>query len=226
MPAANAQAPCWLFDLDNTLYSPYSDIFPRIHERMQLYIMERFGASAEEADALRFIYFRKYGTTLAGLMAEHRIEPQDFLDYIHDVPLDSITPDPHINAALARLSGRKIIFTNADKKHALRILAHLGMTAYFDGVFDIGDSAYVCKPETGAYQALLDRYGLDAGKCWMVDDMERNLHAASQLGMTTVWLRHEAPWLRIKPGLAENYPHCHHVTEDLTGFLERHADKT
>ena len=215
---------CWLFDLDNTLYSPYSEIFPRIHERMQLYIMDRFGASPEEADHLRFVYFKKYGTTLAGLMAERKIDPQDFLDYVHDVPLDSIAPDPRINRALSRLPGRKIIFTNADKKHARRILAHLGLTTYFEAIFDITDSAFVCKPETAAYQALLDRYGLPAGNCWMVDDMERNLHAAAQLGMTTVWLRHEAPWLRVKPGSAESYPHCHHVTEDLTHFLEEILD--
>jgi putative hydrolase of the HAD superfamily len=209
----------WLFDLDNTLYSPYSNLFPQIHERMQLYIMEFFGRSAGEADTLRYDYFKKYGTTMRGLMEEHKTDPQHFMDYVHDVDLAEIRHNAALAVAIQTLPGKKIIFTNADQKHANRILRHLGMETLFDTVFDIADGDFICKPDAAPYEMLLKKNGLQAAACCMFDDMEANLKPAAEMGMTTVWHRHSAPWLRIKPDMDLPRPHCHYIADDLSDFL-------
>jgi putative hydrolase of the HAD superfamily len=215
---------CWLFDLDNTLYSPYSNIFPQIHDRMGLYIMQRFGVDAERANAQRYDYFLRFGTTMRGLMIEHNIEAQEFMDFVHDVDLQAIAPDTHVTNLLHRLPGRKIIFTNADRKHASRILNHLNLASHFEDIFDIADGDYICKPDKRAYETLLARYKLEASNCCMFDDMQVNLKTAAELGMKTVWLRHAADWLRVKPDTAQHYPHCHYVADDLIPFLEQLLD--
>jgi putative hydrolase of the HAD superfamily len=221
MPTPLRDITCWLFDLDNTLYSPHSNLFPQIHERMGSYLMDYFKIGREAAHDLRYQYFKKYGTTLRGMMAEHAIDPDDFMAYVHDVDLNDIEPCPKISALFEGLQGRKFIFTNADYRHADRILNHLHLRHHFEAIFDITDGEYVCKPDTAPYEKLLQRYNLKAQECCMIDDMQMNLKAAAELGMTTVWMRHEADWLRTKPLSSEHYPHCHHVINDLTLFLEQ-----
>jgi putative hydrolase of the HAD superfamily len=210
----------WLFDLDNTLYSPASDIFPQIHERMSLYLIRRFGMTAEQASHKREEYFYTYGTTFRGLMEEHGIDPFEFMDFVHAVDLSDISPDPRLLKVLRKLPGQKIIFTNADRRHAERILNHLGLRDEFHSIFDIADGRYACKPDEGPYVNLLRHYGLNPAECCMVDDMERNLEPAARLGMKTLWLKHAADWLRHKPSEKHHYPHCHYVTEDLVSFME------
>lgn len=220
MPTALRDISTWIFDLDNTLYSADSNLFPQIHERMGLYLMDYFKIDRQAAHEMRFHYFKKYGTTMRGMMTEHNIDPHDFMEYVHNVELDDIGPCPKISALFKKLPGRKFIFTNADHRHANRILNHLQLRDHFEAIFDIADGDFVCKPETGPYETLLKRYNLNASECCMIDDMQVNLKAAADLGMTTVWMRHEAEWLRNKPQSPEHYPHCHHVINDLTVFLE------
>lgn len=210
----------WIFDLDNTLYSPHSTLFPQIHARMQSYIVEFFGHNDKEASDIRFQYFKRYGTTLRGLMTEHQIDPQHFLDYVHDIDLSELSPSPRLSTALECLPGKKVIFTNADRPHAERVLQQLGLAGYFESIFDIADGAYVCKPERAPYEQLLGRHGLDAHRSCMFEDMQVNLKPAADMGMRTVWLRHEAEWLRVKPEAPQHYPHCHYVADDLIPFLE------
>jgi putative hydrolase of the HAD superfamily len=219
MPLSNTAA--WLFDLDNTLYSPHSDVFPQIHKRMSLFIMQRFGMNEAQAAKRREDYFYTYGTTMRGLMVEHQVDPQEFMDFVHDVGLDAIGPDPRWNQVLRNLPGRKIIFTNADGRHARRILEHLGIATEFPDIFDIAAGDYACKPDEAPYRTLLLKYGLKGNECWMIDDMERNLEPAAKLGMRTVWFRHDADWQRHKPKEAHHYPHCHYVTDDLISFMEK-----
>jgi putative hydrolase of the HAD superfamily len=211
----------WLFDLDNTLYSATSDIFPLIHQRMSEFIMLRLGVDRAEAEKQRADYFHRYGTTMRGLMEEHKVDPTDFMDFVHNVPLDSAPPSEKLRNTIATLKGRKIIFTNADRRHATRVLNHLGLANHFPDIFDITDGAFVCKPNTEPYQQLLKQYGLKAEECCMIDDMEANLKPAAGLGMRTLWIRHEAEWLRHKPKSHEHYPHCHYTTDDLIPFFEK-----
>src|SRR6185436_12787386 len=197
----------WLFDLDNTLYPANSNVFPQIHQRMSLFIMQRFGMTQAEAEKRREDYFHAYGTTMRGLMREHAVDPTDFMDFVHAVDLSVLTPEPRLAQALATLPGRKIIFTNADRRHARRVLKQLKIDDHFPDIFGIEDGLYACKPDEAPYRAILRQYGLKAEECCMVDDMERNLEPAARLGMKTLWLRHEADWQRHKPGTAEQYPH-------------------
>lgn len=210
----------WLFDLDNTLYPASSNLFPHMHARMQRYIEQCLGVSADEADKLRYYYFKNYGTTMRGLMEEHGIAAQEFMDFVHDVPLDDIGPSASLTQGFEKLPGRKIVFTNADAKHAERILGHLNIRDHFEGIFDIHDGGFMCKPERGPYETLIRRYGCTPEKTCMIDDMQVNLKTAAELGMTTVWMRHEADWLRTKPLPAHHYPHCHHVVDGLEAFFK------
>lgn len=209
----------WVFDLDNTLYSPHSTLFPQIHARMDDYIMRYFAITPEEASERRTFYFHEYGTSLRGLMLEEHIDPDHFLDYCHDVDLGVVTPDEKLTAAIANLPGQKFIFTNADRRHAARILERLALQDHFEGIFDIEDGKYICKPQRAAYETFLKKHAVKADASCMFEDMEVNLLEAHQLGMTTVWLRHEAAWLRKLPRAARECPHCHHVVEDLAPFL-------
>lgn len=212
----------WVIDLDNTLYSPHSNVFPQIHARMDEYIQRHFGGTREKAGEIRKNYFYKYGTSLRGLMVEEKIAPDAFLDFVHDVDLSSVQPRPDLKAALQKQPGRKVIFTNADRRHAARILEKLDLADVFESVFDIEDGAYICKPQHDAYQALLHRFGMQASESLLADDMEANLKPAHELGFKTLWVRHEAEWLRHKPGPAHAYPHCHYVADDLLHFLHQH----
>jgi putative hydrolase of the HAD superfamily len=209
----------WILDLDNTLYSPYCNVFPQIHTRMEAYIMQYFSISSEEAAVRRKRYFYEYGTSLRGMMVEEKIDADHFLDFVHDIDYSAITPQPELKALLAGLEGDKIIFTNADSRHAVRVLRYLGLDEALPHIFDIADGDYVCKPQPEPYQRLLARYGAAAQTSCMIDDMEANLKTAAAIGMTTVWMRHEADWLRHPPGPAADYPHCHYTTDDLIPFF-------
>lgn len=212
----------WVIDLDNTLYSPHSNVFPQIHARMDDYIQRHFNSTRAQAGEIRKNYFYKYGTSLRGLMIEEKIAPEGFLDFVHDVDLSAVQPRPDLKAVLCALEGRKVIFTNADRRHARRVLKRLDLEDVFEGIFDIEDGAYICKPQHDAYHALLNRFAMKAEESLLADDMEANLKPACDLGFKTLWLRHEAEWLRHKPGPAHDYPHCHYVTDDLLEFLQQH----
>ena len=224
MPADLRETPFWIFDVDNTLYSPHCSIFPQIHDRMEKYIMAHFSITQAEAAEKRRNYFYTYGTSLRGLMVEEKINPDAFLDYVHAIDYSVIERPLHLRENLEKLPGKKVMFTNADSRHGRRVLDRLGITDLFDVFFDIADSNYVGKPETAPYRQLLGRLGATADECTMIDDMESNLKPAAQLGMTTIWLRHEADWLRRKPGLPQDYPHCHYTIDDLPAFFQTLTD--
>ena len=148
-------------------------------------------------------------------MIMHEMDPAPFLDYVHDIDLSPIGPHPELDAALAELPGRKLIFTNASADHADRILRRLGVDRHFSAVFDIAAADYVPKPEIGAYEALVARFGLNCGRTVMIDDIARNLSSAARLGMTTVWLRNETEW----GSEGRDDGHIHHIAEDLVNWL-------
>ncbi len=215
-PGSLKNAEAWVFDLDNTLYPASSNLFAQIDERMRSYIADFLGLELDEAERLQKRYFRQYGTTLRGLMNRHGMDPRPFLDHVHAVDLSPVPPDPALEAALARLRGRKLIFTNATADHAENIMARLGVGHHFEAIFDIVAAGYLPKPEPKVYRTLVKRHRLDPPKTVMIEDISRNLEPAAALGMTTVWVRSANPWAAEG---AEG-DHIHHVTDDMVAWLE------
>src|SRR3954447_27031280 len=188
LPQALRHIDCWIFDLDNSLYPASADLFALIDPRMTLFIQQRLGCGAEEAFRVQKGYFRDHGTTLAGLMREHGVDPYEFLGFVHDIELARIAADPRLVAALDRLPGRKFVFTNGDESYARRVLDKLGLANAFDGLHDIHAMAYVPKPDPRAYALMCERHAIAPERALMVEDMSRNLVPAKQLGMVTVWI--------------------------------------
>ena len=178
----------WIFDLDNTLYPASTDLFALIDVRMGLYIQKLLGVDAAEARRVQKAHFLEHGTTLAGLMRSHAITPREFLDYVHDIELDRVTEDRRLVEAMARLPGRKLIFTNGDADYAARVLARIGLSGAFEAVHDIHACAYRPKPDPESYASLLATFAIDPATALFVEDMARNLAPAKALGMTTVWV--------------------------------------
>jgi len=207
----------WIFDLDNTLYPPRHSLFDLVDQRIGAFIAHALDLAVDEARRVQKTYFRDYGTTLRGLMTEHDIDPRAFLDFVHDIDLRRVPPDPELDRALGRLMGRKIVFTNGSRRHAERVMARLGIGRHFDGIFDIAAADYVPKPQVQGYHALIERHAVDPRAATMVEDIARNLVPASRLGMTTVWLRNDTAWGRAE----SDGDHVDHVIDDLTEWLTR-----
>ncbi len=188
MIPALAHIDTWIFDLDNTLYPARSNLFERIDARMTAYVARLLQVDPVEARRVQKLYFHGHGTTLAGLMAEHDVDPHDFLQDVHDIEMDVLEHDAPLAAALARLPGRKLVFTNGDRPYALKVLDRLGLGGSFEGVHDIVAMALRPKPEPSAYQGLCDAFAVDPTRALFVEDMARNLPPAKAIGMTTVWV--------------------------------------
>jgi len=205
----------WIFDLDNTLYPVSCRLFDQIHSRMTRFIAGRFDLSPEAALARQKVYFREYGTTLRGLMVVDRIDPNEFLAFVHDIDLTCVPPDPVLVAALAALPGRKIVHTNGSRRHAERLLDHLGIAGSFCGILDIEAAGYEPKPALTGYLELMKRHDVTPSTALMVEDIARNLIPAAALGMTTAWVRNPAEW----GADGADGDHIHHIVDDLGDFL-------
>jgi putative hydrolase of the HAD superfamily len=211
----------WVFDLDNTLYPASSSLFPQIDVRMRQFIAARLGMGLEEAFILQKRYYREFGTTLRGLMLVHGLEPEDFLDYVHDIDHTVLDAAPALDAALAALPGRKLIFTNGSERHAVSVMERLGIAGNFDGIFDIKAADFIPKPQPECYLAMVRRFGIDATASAMVEDIHRNLKPACAIGMTTVWVRQDNhPDHKVVSQDDDDLSHVHHITDDLVAWLE------
>ena len=211
----------WIFDLDNTLYPHSCNLFAEVESRMAAFICGELGIDTEAAHALRRRYFMTYGTTLRGLMNENAIDPRRFLDYVHEIDVTPVQPAPELKAALAALDGRKLIFTNADIRHAQRVLERLGIADSFEAVFDIHQADYLPKPDHGVYARFVARFAIDPRGAAMVEDIAPNLVPAHALGMTTAWIPGGPQWTQAEP----DAEHVHHVVEDLSAWLTDAARK-
>jgi putative hydrolase of the HAD superfamily len=178
----------WIFDLDNCLYPASSGLFALIDERMTAYIQRLLDCDSEEAHRVQKDHFHTHGTTLAGLMQNLEVDPHHFLKDVHDIPLDRIERNERLAAALARLPGRRFVFTNGDAPYAQRVLEAIGVRERFDDLHDIHASSYRPKPDPHGYELMCERFGIDPGRALLVDDMAQNLRPAKALGMTTVWV--------------------------------------
>ncbi len=176
-----------LFDLDQTLYPRRAGIMEQIRLLMLRYIRGRFGLSPEEADALRRRYFQAYGTTMRGLQLNHQIDADEFLQLVHDIPLhEFIRPNAELDAVLAGLPEQKVVFTNASRDHAEKVLDQLGIRRHFDRVVDVRDVGYESKPQPAAYRRICEMLDAKPYECLLVEDNVRNLRPAKALGMVTV----------------------------------------
>lgn len=243
VPAAPTPAPTthrgfdhvhtWIFDLDNTLYPASCNLFEQVDSRMSEYIAKTIGVPREHARHLQKAYYRQFGTTLAGLMQVHKLQPGPFLEYVHDIDLSVVPKLPELAAAIAALPGRRLIFTNGSRRHAENVARRLGILDLFEDICDIAALDYVPKPERAAFDRLLRLHGVAPAQSAMFEDMPHNLEVASDIGMTTVlvhsdYIDHPAQ-LKIRHW-RELPPHVHHLTRDLTSFLTantgtRAADK-
>lgn len=178
----------WIFDLDNTLYPPECGLLKLVDGKMQGYVASLLDLDDDTAHHVQKGYFHRHGTTMAGLIAEHAIDPHHYLAAVHDIDFSGLSLAPSLRASLEALPGRKIVFTNADAPYAERVLDGLGLDGIFDALCDIHDMALLPKPQESAYQALLSKTGIDPARSLFVEDMARNLGPAKALGMTTVWI--------------------------------------
>ena len=212
----------WVFDLDNTLYPHHLNLWQQVDARIRDYIVGFLNVTPDEAFRVQKDYYRRYGTTMRGLMEEHGLDPDKFLAVVHEIDHSPLTPDPALGAAIASLSGRKLILTNGTRRHAEAVMRRLEIEQHFDDVFDIAAADLEPKPRPQVYDRFLKRHGVDPAKAAIFEDLARNLEVPHALGMTTV--------LVVPSGIREVFreewelagrdaPHVDHVTDDLGGFL-------
>ncbi len=200
----------WVFDLDHTLYPPSARLFAQMQPRITAFLSRTLGLSEAEADRLRDTYWLRYGTTLAGLMAEHGVEPGPYLQEVHDIDFSRLEPDPVLAGRIAALPGRKIVFTNGDAAYAARVIAARGLNGAFDAVYGVEHAGYLPKPEQAAFEAIFALDGLAPAEGAMFEDDPRNLLVPHLMGMRTVLVGTEA---------LEAGEHIHHHAADLSEFL-------
>jgi putative hydrolase of the HAD superfamily len=222
---ANTEA--WIFDLDNTLYPRSTDLFRQVDERIRAYVGKLLGVEPAAAERIQKDFYRRHGTTLRGLMLEHEVKPDEFLEFVHDIDHSAVQPDPALGAALLRLPGKKYIFTNGSRRHAEKVAERLGFPTHFEDIFDIVAAELVPKPERQTYDRFVQRFGLKPERAAMFEDLARNLVVPKAVGMITV--------LVVPPGIREVFhdeweyegrddEHVDFVTDDLARFVEQVAD--
>jgi putative hydrolase of the HAD superfamily len=212
----------WIFDLDNTLYPAECNLFAQIDQRMSAFIQNLLALDPAAARKVQKELYYEHGTTLSGLMAEHHVEPEVFMDFVHDIDLAPLSHMPDLAEAIGRLEGRKFIFTNGSTKHAERVAAKLGVLDKFDGIFDIAAGGYVPKPKPQAFERFLDYCAGANCKAAMFEDLPHNLEAAHDLGIVTVLVRSDYCDHPSQHALKETAAlprYIHFETDNLTGFL-------
>jgi len=213
----------WIFDLDNTLYPRHTNLFLQVDQRIREYVQKLLNVVPDEAHRVQKDYYRRYGTTLRGLMEEHGVAPDAFLEYVHNIDHSPVEPDPRLAAAIERLPGRKFIFTNGSKAHAEKVAQRLGIPDHFEDIFDIVRARLLPKPNRATYDGFIAETGIDPARAAMFEDLSRNLEVPAALGMTTI--------LVVPGGTAEVFheewemegrdaPHVDFLTDHLGGFLE------
>jgi len=218
----------WVFDLDNTLYSPEIEIFSQIDKRMTEFIKSKLNTSNEKAFEIQKKYFLEYGTTLAGLMKEEDVNPDEFLEYVHDINLEILKPNEELNEIIKELPGKKFIYTNGSKKHAENVLNKLKMQKIFDHIFDIKESNFIPKPNIKSYRKFIKKMNIDPQVSVMFEDIGRNLEPAKNIGMQTVLIlrkiTNKIKNSKIKDygSLWDNDHFADYITDDLVKFFNKH----
>ena len=184
----------WIFDLDNTLYSGDTKVFDQVDKKMSKFISDKLNVSIEEAKKIQKNYFHEYNTTLNGMIKNHEIDADEFLEFVHDVDLDFLKSNKPLEQEIANLNGKKFIFTNGSKAHAANVTKRIGIEKLFDGVFDIVESDFIPKPSIEPYKKIIEKYKIEPQYSIFIEDIARNLKPAHELGMKTVWIKNNEPW--------------------------------
>jgi putative hydrolase of the HAD superfamily len=214
----------WVFDLDNTLYPHHLNLWQQVDARIRDFVAAWLKVSPEEAFRIQKDYYKRYGTTMRGMMTEHGVHADDYLAYVHAIDHSPLEPNPAMGEAIERLPGRKLILTNGSTAHAGKVLERLGIDHHFEAVFDIIAAELEPKPAEQTYRRFLDRHGVDPTRAAMFEDLARNLTVPHQLGMTTVLVVPDGSQEVVREDWeleGRDAAHVDHVTDDLTGFLAR-----
>ena len=206
----------WIFDLDNTLYPEDTNLFARVSKRMTVFIQKEFNLEEEPARDLQRKMFKQYGTTMRGLMTEHDMDPEKFLHFVHDIDVSDMQVDMELKDLLGKLPGRRFIYTNGSVAHAKNITSQLGIENLFEDVFDIVASNFLPKPAPQPYDDMVIKFSADPTRSVMIEDMAKNLRPAADLGMMTVWLRHNKDWSSED----SEGDHIHYAIDDLKLWLK------
>jgi putative hydrolase of the HAD superfamily len=218
------QVETWVFDLDNTLYPHHLNLWSQVDARIRTYIAGFLKISEDDAFRLQKDYYRRYGTSMRGLMIEHGMQPDDYLEVVHQIDHSPIEPNPALGAALEKLPGRKLILTNGTRKHADAVMQRLAIHERFEAVFDIVAAELEPKPSPQTYDRFLSAHGVNPERAAMFEDLARNLEVPYGLGMTTVLVVPSGARVVLREEWeleGHDAPHVDHVTDDLVGFLER-----
>jgi putative hydrolase of the HAD superfamily len=219
-----AHVETWVFDLDNTLYPHHLNLWQQVDDRIRAYIARYLGVEPEAAFRLQKDYYKRYGTTMRGLMTEHGMHPDDYLEFVHQIDHSPLEPNPALGAALEKLPGRKLILTNGTRKHADVVMRRLAIHEHFEGVFDIVAAELEPKPSPQTYERFLRTHDVDAAKSAMFEDLARNLVVPHALGMVTTLVVPEGTREVLREGWeleGRDAAHVDYVTDDLAGFLHR-----
>ena len=208
----------WIFDLDNTLYSADSGIFQQVHKLMGKFIAKNLNMDLPEAKKLQSKYYKQHGTTLRGLMDNHGIDPDYFLEEVHKLDYSIVGANQKLNNELEKLNGRKIIYTNANKQHVIDVLKRIELTDYFDAIFDIKMANYIPKPEIKPYEQIIDLFNINAQDSAMFDDIAKNLVPAKKVGFTPVWI--DAGYENFSDDIQASKGYLDYKTRDLSLFLK------
>ena len=184
----------WLFDLDNTLYSGATKVFDQVDKKMSMFISSKLNISKEEAKKIQKNYFVEYNTTLNGMIKNHKIDANEFLEFVHDIDLSFLKKDKQLEEEISKINGKKIIFTNGSRAHAINVTKRLGIERYFDDIFDIVSADFIPKPSPKTYKKIIEKYKIEPQYSIFIEDIARNLKPAHELGMKTVWIINDEPW--------------------------------
>ena len=214
----------WIFDLDNTLYSADSGIFQQVHKLMGEFISKNLKMDMVEAKKLQSKYYKQHGTTLRGLMDNHGVEPDYFLDEVHKLDYSIVGPDEILNKELENIQGRKIIYTNANKKHVVDVLERINLANFFDEIFDIKMANYIPKPEIRPYEQIIDIFNINPSSSAMFDDIAKNLVPAKKVGFTPVWV--DAGYENFSDDIQASKDYLDYSTRNLSSFLKDINEET
>jgi len=227
-PRAFDHIDTWVFDLDNTLYPHHVNLWQQVDARIGEFVSNWLAVDAAEARRIQKDYYRRYGTTMRGMMTEHGVRADDYLAYVHRIDHSPLEPNPAMGAAIAELPGRKLILTNGSIDHVDKVLGRLGIAEHFEAVFDIIAAELEPKPAPQTYQKFLDLHAVDPLRSAMFEDLARNLVVPHQLGMITVLVVPDGTREVVREDWeleGREAAHVDHVTDDLTGFLQGLSDK-
>jgi putative hydrolase of the HAD superfamily len=222
-PRAFGAVETWVFDLDNTLYPHDLNLWQQLDERIRSFVSEFLKVSKDEAFKIQKDYYKRYGTTMRGLMTEHGMKPDDYLEFVHQIDHSPLEPNPALGSAIEKLPGRKLILTNGTRKHADAVMKKLAVHEHFEDIFDIVAAELEPKPSKRTYERFLKLHDVDPHKAAMFEDLARNLEAPHALGMITVLVVPEAQREVFREGWeleGRDAAHVDYVTDNLTGFLQ------